>query len=164
MIQLLKLNTMGKLAMSSKNNYIVGTSHVPLISFQVPDNYYHDLYKKISQNGELYVIIFKKDRKDRLFFYPGSDKKHIYTAYVFFRRSDADKYVEQVRDTYPEARGSLSVLGTASLDLALSFNRAINLERSLNTDKEYSVMSAIYLHGAFREMEYFWTDDVSKLT
>lgn len=150
--------------MLSKDGLFMDMTYEPLVSFQVPENYYHDLYKKVSQNDALYVIISRKEGKVRLFFYPRADKKNEFLAYVFFRKEDADKYADHLRKTSSEQKDSIVVLSGTALSLALSFNRAVSSERSSKNTSAYHVLSAIYLHGAFREMEYFWTDDKSKLT
>ena len=107
-------------AMLSKDGLFMDMTYKPLINFQVPENYYYDLYKKVSQNDALYVIISRKEGKVRLFFYPYVDKKNEFLAYVFFRKEDADRYADHLKKTSSEQKDSIVVLSGTALSLALS--------------------------------------------
>ncbi len=142
---------------------IIASSREHLVNFQIPDHFIEDYYKKLSKNDPLYAILCIEKNKQRLFFSPHKEKKEEFLSAVFFREEDGVKYLEFLKSKGYEVDAALVLWPCDATGLAKSFSDALYKERINVTRKKYHVITMMYLHGDFREVEYFWSDNKDKM-
>jgi len=130
-----------------------------LVTYSVPEHHLCNYYKTISDNGPLYSILSLKGDESNLFFAPYKGSKKEFVTYVFFRLDDAKKYMKAVKDSGYTGSDSLVAWESTAPVMVNSIKRIVDREKQGMTKNKYHVISSIYLHDAFRDIEYFWTDD-----
>lgn len=152
---------MGRKVMSQRDKRFAPRDH--LVEYRVPDYHLIDYYKKIADNGPLYTVLSVTKQDSRVFFSPYRGSKNEFVSYVFFREQDALKYLEVLRKSGYITEGAATVWKSSATGLVASYKNITEKEKSGMTGRKFHAIASIYLHDEFREVEYFWTDDINQL-
>lgn len=147
--------------MSYEEDKILINNRKPL-EFKIPEYYYVEYYKKLEQNSPLYAILSIGGGKSRVFFSPYNGSKSECVSYLFFREADAKMYLDVLKKTGLAGAKEAVMVKCDPKNIASSFRSLIEKESESEKFRVFHVISSIFLHGEFRDMECFWTNNKSK--
>jgi len=134
----------------------------PLPSMVIPDRYYLSYYDVVSNSGPLYVVLSINEGESSLYF--SKNKEGEFVSYVFYRISDANKYLKTVRTFKGEDVSALVLWGGTASILANSYSKVLKKEKSgVRGQRKLKAVSSVFINDRFVDLELFWVDDNLKI-
>jgi hypothetical protein len=129
-----------------------------LFKYKVPNRVYKEYYKKLNKPEPFYIIVPSDGGFPELMFLPSKKNKKEVVSFVFFRRIDALKYLEEMTKFNLIAEGAAMVWNCSAKTLFYIIEEQVTKHYE-NNEKSVTVITSSRLGGEFRDIEVFWTSN-----
>ena len=132
-----------------------------LIEYKVPNKIYKEYYKRLDKPDPFYVIIPSDGGTPELMFLPGSKGDEEVESFVFFKQSDALRYLENMTRLKLIGKGAAIAWNCSAKTLFYIIEEQISKHYQGN-NKSVTVTTLAKIDGEFRDVEVFWTSNQLK--